>query len=139
MKELFNTSDYKNGHDMMTRYGAYLNKILMGNADSRVRHAYKEFEKVQQEDEIGAGNLSFYERMKIDELLRKGKEDGGDSFDNEDANTATQAPSGRSRQGTAEYNLRPQIASRAKSRRSLSRQKSSRARRRSSVTGSSMR
>lgn len=144
MKELFNTSKYMSGADMMTRYSEYLNRSLMRDADSHVHNAYKAFLDCQETDRA---ELSFYERMKIDEMLRKRHADAEEASApvTAEPETATIPPSSshgpaglRSRQGTAQETNRAALLSRTKSR-SISRKSAVRSRMRSRLSGASSR
>jgi len=57
---------------MMDRYGSYLSNILMKSWDRFVKAKYHKW-KSQLKDREERKQLNFYERMKIDELVRENK------------------------------------------------------------------
>ena len=68
MKDLFNTDGFKNAADIMDRYSLYLAKILMMRWDPWTKEKYQKWrQQTSQKDQV---QLDFYERMKIDEVIR---------------------------------------------------------------------
>lgn len=66
--------------DMLERFSNYLNKILKSRWDAFTHRKYNSFIAMQR---AADQELSFYERMKIDEIMRHHK--AGDEMDDNDA------------------------------------------------------
>ena len=68
---MFNVSAYLMDTNMLERFSEYLNRILCRTAHPIIADNYKKWvDQGKKETEDTQGQLSFYERMKIDELLR---------------------------------------------------------------------
>ena len=70
MKDLLGTRDIDLSADIVTKFQPYLNKLLMLGQAPYCKTLYDAFCEEQNENKKG---LTFYERMKIDELVRRYK------------------------------------------------------------------
>ena len=70
LNEIFDVGKFLADNDMVERYSEYFNKILINSQDWFVQHRHKIWKIQEGED---SQQLNFYERMKIDEIMRDRK------------------------------------------------------------------
>ena len=76
--QVYNVKEYMAEHDVVKRYGAFVNRLLndqaFGNTDDPIlRKKYELFVK-QVKEKVDPGH-TFYERMAVDSLLKEAKLD----------------------------------------------------------------
>ena len=67
---MFGTKDYLADDDLIDRYSSYLSRIMMKGSDPFMAAKYKQWQEQREQSDPQSQQLTFYERMKIDEVVR---------------------------------------------------------------------